>query len=91
MTNRPDGVLYVGITSDILRRAHQHRTGAIEGFTKRCKLHRLVWIEEHETAEDAIIREKRIKKWNRDWTKRLIHERNPEWHDLFNFVATNWF
>ena len=87
MTNRPDGVLYVGVTSDLLRRVHEHRTGAIVGFTKRYNLHRLVWFEEHGTAEQAILREKRIKRWRRAWKVRLIAERNPDWRDLFGEIA----
>lgn len=83
MTNRRDGVLYVGVTSDLAKRIHQHRSGAVEGFTKRYNLHRFVWLEEHTTAEEAITREKQIKKWNRAWKIRLIEEMNPEWVDLF--------
>lgn len=87
MTNKPSGVLYVGVTSDIVHRAHQHRTGAVPGFTKRYNLHCLVWVEEHASAHAAITREKRIKKWNRAWKVRLIENANPGWRDLFTEVA----
>lgn len=89
MTNRPNGVLYVGMTSDLLRRVHEHRTGAVPGFTTRYNLRRLVWMEESATAGDAIAREKRLKKWNRAWKIRLIEEANPDWNDLFAMVAND--
>ena len=83
MTNRRDGVLYVGVTSDLARRISDHRLGAAEGFTKRYNLHRFVWLEEHPTAEDAIKREKQLKAWNRAWKIQLIEAGNPDWEDLF--------
>lgn len=83
MSNRPNGTLYVGVTSDIVRRAWEHRTGAIEGFTKRHGLHRLVYMERYEEIAAAIHREKRIKHWPRGWKVRLIHSVNPDWEDLY--------
>ncbi len=83
MTNRRDGTLYIGVTSDIARRAWEHREGAVEGFTKRYGLKRLVYMERHETIDEAIRRETRMKKWPRAWKVRLIHSINPEWHDLY--------
>jgi putative endonuclease len=83
MSNRPGGVLYVGVTSDLVSRAHQHRTGAVEGFTKRYHLHSLVWYEPHGSAESAIRREKRLKKWPRSWKMELIRGLNPQWRDLW--------
>ncbi|HET9580290.1 MAG TPA: GIY-YIG nuclease family protein [Usitatibacter sp.] len=88
MTNRPYGILYVGITNDLVRRAWEHRERLVEGFTKEHGLHRLVWYEAHATAYEAITREKRIKKWHRDWKVNLIQRLNPDWNDLFNTVAT---
>ena len=76
------GTLYVGVTSNILKRFHEHRTAPIDSFTARHEIHRLVWFEQHETMETAILREKRIKKWNRDWKLNLIERENPEWVDL---------
>ena len=74
--------LYTGVTSDLLGRIQQHRTGTIPGFTRRYGIKRLVWFEVHETMEGAILREKRIKRWPRAWKYDLIHEKNPTWRDL---------
>ena len=83
MTNRPNGTLYVGVTSDLAARVHQHREGTVAGFTKRYGLTRLVHAERHEDIREAIRREKTIKTWRRAWKVRLIHESNPDWDDLF--------
>lgn len=83
MSNRPNGTLYVGVTNDIARRAYEHRTGAVPGFTRKYKLHRLVWFERHEDIANAIRREKAIKNWPRRWKFWLIHEGNPDWADLY--------
>ena len=77
-----NGTLYIGVTSDLLTRIHQHRDGSFEGFSKRYDVKRLVWFEPHEEMEPAIIREKQLKKWNRAWKLRLIEETNPDWRDL---------
>ena len=90
LASHRNGTLYVGVTSDLPGRLHQHREGLIDGFTKDYGVHRLVWFEQHATMEHAIVREKRIKKWNRAWKIRLIEEANPEWRDLaidFGFAA----
>jgi len=84
MTNRPDGTLYVGVTSDIVRRIWQHRAGLVEGFTKRHGLTRLVYTERHETIQAAIARERRLKHWPRSWKIRLILSDNPSWTDLYD-------
>ena len=83
MANRRNGTLYVGVTSNIGRRAWEHRTGAIEGFTKRygCKL--LVWVERHERMDEAITREKQVKSGSRKDKLALIERDNPLWQDLF--------
>ena len=84
MTNAPNGTLYVGVTSDIARRAWEHRQGVVDGFTKRHGLmKRLVYMERHEEIEMAIRREKRLKHWPRAWKIRLIHAENPAWDDLY--------
>lgn len=83
VTNRPDGVLYVGVTSDIARRAHEHREGSVDGFTKRYGLKRLVYVEAHDGIAEAIRREKTLKRWPRAWKVRLIHADNPGWDDLY--------
>ncbi|HXJ02696.1 MAG TPA: GIY-YIG nuclease family protein [Micropepsaceae bacterium] len=77
-----NGTLYVGVTNDIARRLYEHRNDLIEGFTKRYAVHHLVWYEVHNDINEAILREKRIKKWNRKWKLRLIEEANPDWADL---------
>ena len=87
MTNRPNGVLYTGVTSDIARRAFEHREGRIEGFTKRYGLTRLVYFEFHDTVKAAIQREHNIKHWPRAWKVKLILENNPEWADLYETLA----
>ncbi len=76
------GTLYIGMTSDLLARLHQHREGLIPGFTKTYGVTRLVWFERHESMEAAIAREKALKKWKRDWKLNLIEATNPEWIDL---------
>ena len=82
MTNRPNGTHYVGVASDIARRAWEHREGRAEGFTKRYGLKRLVLTEFYEDIRDAIQRESNIKHWPRAWKVRPILEANPEWRDL---------
>ena len=83
VTNKRNGTLYVGVTSDIARRAWEHREGVVEGFTKRYGLKRLVYFERHEEIADAIRREKRIKEWPRAWKINLIKGFNPTWDDLY--------
>jgi putative endonuclease len=76
------GTLYTGVTSDLPARIWQHREGLVAGFTQRYGIKRLVWFETHKTMESAILREKRIKRWLREWKYALIHEHNPTWRDL---------
>jgi putative endonuclease len=77
-----NGTLYIGVTSNLLARVHQHRTKAVPGFTARHDVSRLVWFEMHETMESAILREKQLKVWRRAWKLELIETANPVWHDL---------
>jgi putative endonuclease len=84
MTNRRNGTLYAGVTSDLPRRAYQHREGLIQGFTKRYGLKMLVYYEQYDDIRTAIAREKAIKHWPRAWKVRLIHAMNPEWKDLYD-------
>jgi putative endonuclease len=86
MASGRNGTLYTGVTSDLPGRVYQHRTGMLGGFTEEHGCKCLVWFEVHEEMESAIIREKRIKKWNREWKLRLIEETNPTWRDL----AEDW-
>ena len=74
--------LYTGVTSDLHGRLYEHREGLVGGFTRRYGIKRLVWFELHETMEEAIAREKRIKRWSRTWKYELIHKDNPAWRDL---------
>ena len=84
ITNQRDGTLYVGVASDLPRRAYQHREGLVDGFTKPYGLKMLVYCEQHDDIRIAIQREKAIKHWSRAWKVRLIHGMNPEWEDLYN-------
>jgi putative endonuclease len=83
MTNRPHGVLYAGVTTDLPRRAFEHRMGLVEGFTRRYGLTRLVHAEEYPLFMDAVQREKAIKHWPRAWKIALIERDNPRWDDLY--------
>ena len=87
LASRPYGTLYVGVTNDLVRRAWEHRNNVVKGFAKEHGVHRLVWYELHEDIYEAITREKRIKKWNRDWKVNLIQSTNPSWDDLFDFIC----
>ncbi|WP_096700488.1 GIY-YIG nuclease family protein [Magnetospirillum sp. 15-1] len=87
MPNRPNGTLYVGVTSDLVRRAWEHREGVADGFTKRYDLKRLVYAERHEDIRTAIQREKNLKHWPRAWKVRLILAGNPNWDDLYERLA----
>lgn len=83
MTNAPRGTLYVGVTNDLARRAYEHRTHAVPGFTKRHGLTRLVWFESHRDIGEAIAREKTVKRWRRAWKIEEIEASNPHWSDLY--------
>ena len=83
LASKRNGTLYVGVTSDLIKRVWQHRSDATEGFTQKYGVHRLVYYELHTDMAEAIQREKRLKKWNRSWKIRLIEQENPEWLDLW--------
>ncbi|MGR8932461.1 MAG: GIY-YIG nuclease family protein [Gammaproteobacteria bacterium] len=87
LASRPNGTLYIGVTSNLIQRVYQHREGLVEGFTKRYGVHDLVWYELHETMESAITREKRLKNWTRKAKIRLIELKNPAWRDLWQDLA----
>jgi putative endonuclease len=82
MASGRNGTLYIGVTSDLLKRNYQHANGLIKGFSSRYQVKQLVYYEMHETMLDAIAREKAMKKWNRAWKLELIEKFNPEWRDL---------
>ena len=81
------GTLYLGVTNEIVRRVHEHKSKAVAGFTKRYSVDRLVWFEIYDDAITAIAREKEMKKWRRAWKIRTIEERNPQWLDLYPAIA----
>jgi putative endonuclease len=83
LASKKYGTLYIGVTNDIVRRVHEHRTKVIGGFTARYGVEKLVWFEIHDEATAAISREKELKKWRRDWKIRLIEKQNPGWVDLY--------
>ena len=83
LASKRDGILYIGVTSEIFERVALHKQDLHDGFTKRYKIHTLVYVEFHDTMASAIQREKRMKKWNRAWKVRRINEVNPQWIDLW--------
>ena len=87
LASERNGTLYVGVTSDLIKRGWQHRSDFVKGFTSKYSVHDLVYFEMHEDMLGAILREKQIKKWRRVWKIRLIEERNPEWRDLWDEIA----
>jgi len=87
LASKRNGTLYVGVTSDLVKRVWEHSNNVVEGFTSRYGVHFLVYFEMHDDMEQAILREKRIKKWNRDWKIELIEKQNPEWTDLWPTIT----
>jgi len=83
LASRKNGTLYTGITGDLENRVFEHKQELFEGFTKKYGVHRLVYYELHESPMDAILREKQIKKWKREWKLNLIEKENPQWNDLY--------
>ncbi len=83
LASKPNGTLYTGVTNDLLRRMNEHKSGEVEGFTKRYKVDRLVYFESFDDIRRAITREKQIKKWYRKWKIELIEEENSQWRDLY--------
>jgi putative endonuclease len=87
LASEPYGVLYIGVTSNLVKRVWEHREGVTEGFTKQYGVKQLVWFEVHSEILEAIKREKQLKRWNRHWKVNLIQETNPDWRDLFDEIA----
>jgi len=83
LASKRNGTLYVGVTGDLVRRVWEHKQDLLEGFTRRYRVHQLVYFELHADMAEAILREKRIKKWNRAWKIELIEKTNPQWNDLW--------
>jgi putative endonuclease len=84
LASKKNGTIYIGVTSDLIKRIHQHKNDLIEGFTKKYGVHLLVWFEVHDEIREAIQREKQIKYWRRTWKLELIEKTNPHWHDLYD-------
>ncbi|MFO7715543.1 GIY-YIG nuclease family protein [Desulfosarcina sp.] len=83
LCNKRNGTLYIGITSNLIKRIWQHKNSLVEGFSKQYGLKNLVYFEAYKDVEEAILREKRLKKWNRDWKINLIEKNNPNWEDIY--------
>jgi len=83
LTSKRNSVLYIGVTSNLIKRIYEHKNNIIEGFSKKYRIHKLVYYEIINDIESAIRREKQLKKWNRKWKLELIEKNNPEWRDLY--------
>jgi len=86
MASQRNGTLYIGVTSNLIKRTWEHKTNVVEGFTKKYGVHTLVWYEIHETIDSAIQKEKTLKKWRRKWKIDLIESFNPGWQDLYEAI-----
>lgn len=86
LTNRHNGALYIGVTTDLKRRVWEHKNKQIEGFTKKYNIGNLIYFEVYEDYWEAANREKRMKKWNRAWIIELVEKLNPEWRDLYDDI-----
>ncbi len=87
LSNKPNGVLYIGLTNELERRLGEHKNKILKGFTYKYNVDKLVYFEEFDTYDEAFARERRLKKWNRDWKVQLIEKENPKWTDL----SAEWF
>ncbi len=87
LASKRNGTLYIGVTSDLVKRIWEHKNNMVEGFTKRYGAHQLVWYELHENMEFAIQREKQLKEWKRKWKLELIESNNPNWQDLYHTIV----
>ena len=87
MASGRNGTLYIGVTSDLIKRVYQHRNDLVEGFTKKYVVHQLVYYEICEDVNQAIMRERRLKKWKREWKLNLIEKTNPRWVDLYDSLT----
>jgi len=87
LASKRNGTLYIGVTSDPVKRIWEHKNNMVEGFTKRYAVHQLVWYELHDSMESAIQREKQLKEWKRRWKIELIERANPNWQDLYHTIV----
>jgi putative endonuclease len=86
LASKRNGTLYIGVTSDLIKRIWEHKHDLVEGFTRKYRVHVLVYFEQHDEMAEAIRREKQLKKWNRAWKIELIEKANPEWRDLWQEI-----
>ena len=89
MTNKKDGTLYIGVTSNLIKRVYEHKNSFVDSFTKKYNLKSLVYYEIFESIEEAIKREKQLKNWKREWKIELIEKMNVEWVDLYDELVEN--
>jgi len=87
LASHKDGTLYIGVTSNLVKRVYEHKNNLVDGFTKQYGVHTLVYYEVHQTMEDAILREKQMKKWKREYKINLIEENNVNWDDLYSNIC----
>ena len=86
LASKGNGTLYIGVTSNLIKRVHEQKTNAVKGFTQQYSVHALVWYEMHETMQTALSKEKTLKNWKRAWKLDLIEKENPEWRDLYPII-----
>jgi putative endonuclease len=87
MASKKNGTLYVGVTSNLVKRIWEQKNNMVEGFTKRYGVHQVIWYELHASMESALAREKRLKDWKRAWKLELIEKKNPDWQDLYSTIV----
>jgi putative endonuclease len=88
LANKKNGTIYIGVTSNLVKRVWQHRMNIVEGFTNIYQVHLLVYFELHKTMKAAILREKQLKRWKRNWKLKIIERENPNWRDLYNEIIS---
>ncbi len=86
LASKKNGTLYIGVTGDLVKRVYEHKQNEVEGFTKQYHVHNLVYYEIHKDVNEALLREKQMKKWNRQWKINLIEKNNPQWVDLYKEI-----
>ena len=87
LSNKKNGTLYIGVTGDLVKRIYEHKNDLVEGFTKKYQVHNLVYFEQTTNVHAALMREKQIKKWNRQWKINLIEKDNPDWLDMYDKIV----
>ena len=87
LASKYNGTLYIGVTSNLVKRIWEHKSNVVEGFTHKHSVHLLVYFEQHDSIIDAISREKQLKRWQRNWKVKLIEKNNPQWRDLYSEIV----